>query len=339
MQTSNQLSKRLLGQFYTTTNPFVNEPFIKWLRAIPDIHKLELLEPFAGANNIVSLYRELDLEFDNSWKCFDIVPRDQDEPDASGFKVEKRDTLKNYPRGFSVAITNPPYLAKNSASARGLSYQGGTYDDVYKYALHVMLQHTQYVAAIIPESFITQNLFHDRLSAVISLTCRMFEDTEVPVCLALFVPSESKSSTSDFEIWAENRRLGTYERLKTKLNKFTGPKQPWKFNDPDGAIGLRAIDNQLSASIRFVKGQEIESSRISVSSRSLTRISLSGLSTRDAGRLVVAAQKLLEDRRKSTKDVFMTAFKGLRKDGKYRRRLDFAQARDILDTAYAQLFN
>ena len=29
----------------------------------------------------------------------------------------------------------------------------------------------------------------------------------------------------------------------------------------------------------------------------------------------------------------MTAFKGLRKDGRYRRRLDFSQAREILNLA------
>ena len=33
----------------------------------------------------------------------------------------------------------------------------------------------------------------------------------------------------------------------------------------------------------------------------------------------------------------MTAFKGLRKDGKFRRRLDFAQARDILNMAAANV--
>lgn len=34
----------------------------------------------------------------------------------------------------------------------------------------------------------------------------------------------------------------------------------------------------------------------------------------------------------------MTAFKGLRKDGKYRRRLDFAQVRDIINIAVERLF-
>ena len=34
--------------------------------------------------------------------------------------------------------------------------------------------------------------------------------------------------------------------------------------------------------------------------------------------------------RASTYDVFLTAFKGLRKDGKYRRRMEYRLARDII---------
>ena len=36
--------------------------------------------------------------------------------------------------------------------------------------------------------------------------------------------------------------------------------------------------------------------------------------------------------RENTQDVFMTSFKGLRKDGRYRRRLDFETAKAIMST-------
>lgn len=322
-------SKRLHGQFFTITNPFNVDPFHKWLKAIPCVNELVFLEPFAGANNIVTMIQ--DLGYLNTWSCFDIDPAPI-EQNATDFMVVTQDTLKHYPNGYEVAITNPPYLAKNSATRRGLPFHGDKYDDLYKVALDVMLKGTPYVAAIIPESFITQKLFHDRLAVVISLTCKMFEDTEVPVCLALFVPTEVKADTEDFMVFSENRLLGSYKELRCCLEIFSGTGLPWRFNDPQGLIGLHAVDGQKEASIRFVTGDSIPSSEIKESSRSLTRISAE-ISSFTAEKIIVEANRLLLLRRERTKDAFMTAFKGLRKDGRYRRRLDFAQARDLLNLA------
>ncbi len=322
-------NKRLHGQFFTVTNPFNVDPFHKWLKAIPCWNELVFLEPFAGANNIVTMIQ--DLGYRNNWACFDIEPAPE-ELNATGIKVVKQDTLKNYPSGYDVVITNPPYLAKNSATRRGLPFHGDKYDDLYKAALDVMLSNSPYVAAIIPESFITQNLFHDRLAVVISLTCKMFEDTEVPVCLALFVPAEQKGDSSNFMVFAENRLLGSYLDLRNHLEEFTGVGLKWRFNDPQGQIGLHAIDNQKEASIRFVLGDTIPSADIKESSRSVTRVS-ANIPSHLAVKVIDEANRLLALRRNLTKDTFMTAFKGLRKDGRYRRRLDFAQARELLNLA------
>lgn len=321
--------KRLHGQFFTTTNPFNVDPFHKWLKAIPCLEEMVLLEPFAGANNIVCMIQ--DLGYNNQWSCFDIQPAGE-ELNASGVLVQQRDSLQNYPLGYQVAITNPPYLAKNSATRRGLPFSGDKYDDLYKVSLDTMLQHTPYVAAIIPESFLTQGLFHSRLHAVISLTCKMFEDTEVPVCLALFVPCEEKSDPADFQIFAENRLLGTYSDLKKHIETFVGPGIPWRFNDPHGLIGLHAVDSQSGPSIRFVLGAEIPPSDVKESSRSITRIG-GDIPPSQVVKIIAEANRLLTTRREKTKDTFMTAFKGLRKDGRYRRRLDFSQAREILNLA------
>ena len=322
-------AKRLRGQFFTTTNPFNLDPFHKWFKGIPAVAELVLLEPFAGANNIVGMLR--DLGYSNAWDCFDIEPVNSDE-NATGVLVKQRDTLLNYPQGYEVAITNPPYLAKNSATRRGLPFPSSKHDDLYKVSLEVMLQETPYVAAIIPESFITQGIFHRRLHAIISLTCKMFEDTEVPVCLALFVPEAVKTDPSDFYIYAENRLLGTYASLKKHLTRFYGPGVPWRFNDPNGCIGLHAVDSQKCASIRFVVGADIPPDEVKETSRSVTRIG-GDIPASCVAKIVAEANKLLGERRESTKDAFMTAFKGLRQDGRYRRRLDFAQARELLNLA------
>lgn len=319
-------SKRQHGQYFTTTNPFGLAPFQEWVGLIPNFKEQTLLEPFAGSGNIPKMMRELG--YQNWWKCYDISP-----VPTSSCLVAARDTLASFPAGFEVAITNPPYLAKNSATRRGMDFPDTRYDDLYKVALDVMLRNTLYVAAIVPESFTTQGLFHSRLYSVVSLTRPMFLDTETPVCLALFVPEGVKESPLNFRMYAQNKLIGDFLSLKLHSAAPQGVGMPWKFNDSTGLIGLRAVDNQVSASIRFVPGNEIDENAVSGSSRSVTRVGCASLEPKDAERIVKAANQLLAERRERTQDTCLTAFKGLRKDGMFRRRLDYAQARDILNLA------
>lgn len=314
--------KKLTGAFYTTTNPFKIDIFYKWYSLIPEKDKTEILEPFAGANNIVAMIHEININA--KWKCYDINPPQHNVFDD--YIVEVRDTLSNFPKGYKVAITNPPYLAKNSATRSGLSFPETQHDDLYKYSLEKMLKNCDYVAAIIPESFFTQNIFHDRLYAVVSLTCKMFDDTDCPVCLALFVPNGS----GDFMIYQQNRFIGNYSELKSLLIKSEYRKVNWKFNDKNGSIGLYAVDGQGEASIRFCLGESIDSDRVKTSSRAITRIS--GLPDDvDIEKFIEKCNDYLKDYRIKTKDVFLTSYRGLRKDNQYRRRMDFATAKEILN--------
>jgi hypothetical protein len=253
---------------------------------------------------------------------YDIDPQSDD--------VVQRDTILNMPNG-ELAITNPPYLGKSSAKRRGLPwYPENKYDDLYKLALSKMLDNFRFIAAIIPESFITSGELRDRLSIVISLTTVMFEDTEHPVCLALFSPE----SSNDYEIWAMNSFLGMnseIEKFKIKTNKNIN----MKFNDPTGRIGVRAIDGTTSQSISFCLGENIPSSKIKHSSRMLTRISID--TEIDTISIINKANEILKDYRHNTQDVFLTSFKGLRRDGKYRRRIDFKTIRSILNKAVEEL--
>lgn len=196
-----------------------------------------------------------------------------------------------------------------------------------------MLQNIEYVAAIIPDSFLTANLFHNRLYGVVNLNCRMFDDTECPVCLALFVP-ELLNKNSDFFYYKGNVNLGHYsEMVKAKNAALTTKTQhDVKFNDPNGEVGLYAIDSPKGKSIRFVNGSEIDSNKIKVSSRGVTRISGIPLNA-DTQKVVEEANKILNDFREKTNDMFLTSFRGLREDGEYRKRLDFNTAKLILNTS------
>jgi hypothetical protein len=337
MENSN-LEKKILGQFFTTTNPFSVDIFHEWFSLIPENKKEILLEPFAGANNIVKMIQ--DLGYIYNWNCFDIIPKNKENATPE-FIIKQQDTLEDFPKGYYVGITNPPYLAKNSASKTGLPFPETNYDDLYKVALKTMLDHLEYVAAIIPESFITAEIFQERIYAFISLTCKMFEDTECPVCLALFVPEKQKTdfnlSQEDFYIYRQNTNMGKYKDFKEKIPK-SNLNLPWKFNDKNGEIGIYLHDGREVNSIRFVPGTTIKPEKVKVSSRHVVRVS--GLPNDiDLNIFLEKCNNKLAQFREDTQDFFFTSFRGLRKDGKYRRRLDFKNAKIIMNAVIEEIHN
>ncbi|WP_143279572.1 hypothetical protein [Burkholderia cenocepacia] len=330
-------NKKMHGQFYTISNPFHSQLFLSWFKSIENYSGEILLEPFAGANNIVDMVKKFTK---NDWDCYDIQPNNELNK-VPKYQIIQQDTLKNFPQGYRISITNPPYLAKNSATKSGLDFPDTEYDDIYKLALSKLLDNVDYIAAIIPDSFLTQNLFHDRLYGVATLNCKMFEDTECPVCLALFVPEEDKKKKgldNDFHYYKGDIPYGKYSELQAQRRaiEIANKDLRWKFNAPKGEIGLYAIDGTSDKTIRFVEGKEIPSAKVKHTSRCVTRISglPSNMETKD---LIKEANQVLCEFRENTNDIFMTSFRGLRKDGDYRRRLDFSLAKAILNFSYNRL--
>ena len=313
--TAAHLIKRQDGRYYTEGNPFVLKPFHTWADSI-DLKKEKILEPFAGANNII---RALQAQgYADLFTSFDIVPADS--------KVSKLDTIANFPKGFNVCVTNPPWLAKNSAHRRGLDYPETTYDDLYKHALSICLENCPNVAALIPATFLQSELFLDRLDSVIFLHDKgMFSDTENPVCLALF-----KKVSSNVQIFYDNTYAGTLNQLKSHLPQVK-TEMELTFNDPKGKLGFVAFDNTQRPSIRFCEGKELEDYNIIHTSRMITRIGGDFGNVHD---IIGYLNNQISNFREATHDVFLTPFKGLRKDGMYRRRMDYRLARDFI-TSYA----
>lgn len=322
--------KRADGRYYTRGNPFLLKPFQRWAKEAR-LERRRVLEPFAGAKDIPRLldaagYGGLD------WSLFDIQP--------SAERVKRRDTLADFPTGYGACITNPPWLARNSATRRGLPFlPESQYDDLYKHALEKCLAHCEWTAAIIPEAFIRSGLFLERLSDFVSLVSfasaesdgvgapsKMFEDTDHPVGLALFAPSAEEQA----RVWRNDRFLGELRSLRAHLPPLSRNRRI-VFNDPNGNLGLIAIDNTVEASIRFCPPEELEGRLVSSRDRFLTVIRVPWNADID---LLNARLRTL---REKTHDVFLTAFKGLRQDGKYRRRLGYALARSIIDMDNPQL--
>ena len=308
-------TKREQGRYYTEGNPFVLKPFVHWAKKI-NLKDRVVLEPFAGANNIITALQQQG--YAQTYNSFDIQPATRD--------VIKKDTLKKFPLGFDVAITNPPWLAKNSARRRGLEFPITLYDDLYKHCLELMLKKCEFVGALVPATFLQSNLFQERLDSFIVLhNKQIFLDTENPVGLALF-----NNTTTKTKIYHDNTFIGYLTSLKQYLPKPTKTAEV-RFNEPKGKIGFIAFDNTKYRSIRFVKGEEINSCRIKHTTRMITRISVDMEQSHiNENELIERLNNDIDILRTNTSDVFLTPFKGLRQDGYYRRRMEYSLAKQLI---------
>lgn len=314
--------KRKLGSFYTKGNPFLHQPFRDWIKQIPKRSKF--LEPFAGNGSICRLLDEAGYQV--NWTKFDI--------DETVTDVVHSDTLQIFPQGYEVVLTNPPYLSYHFAKRKKLVIDKelfAGFPSLYMKAIALSLRNAQYVGMIIPESFITSGEFKERLQAVVSLPYLMFDDTDMPTCLALWGPNQFSES---FAVWRGDDFLGNYENLATSIVP-TECASRIQFNIVEGQIGLRAIDDTISASIRFCSASEIDPEKIKHSARLVSRIQVDRLD--DLEQVISVANDILKNWRKNTEDVLLTAFKGFRKDGCFRRRLDFSNARSILSNAICKV--
>ena len=99
------------------------------------------------------------------------------------------------------------------------------------------------------------------------------------------------------------------------------------FNAPDGNVGLFALDNTLQASIRFCQADELDGYAVKPTGRHITKLAVNGPVR------IADWNDCLDEFRQRTSDVLMTSYKGIRKDGKYRRRCDWDLARGIVHCA------
>ena len=67
-------NKRTNGQYFTEFNPFNNSGFAEW-SASCDIINQNVLEPFAGSNNLIKMLQNMG--FCNNFSSFDLEPQDE----------------------------------------------------------------------------------------------------------------------------------------------------------------------------------------------------------------------------------------------------------------------
>jgi hypothetical protein len=302
--------KLILGQFFTKKDLWFQpqvEQFIK--DANPNI----IIDPFAGQGDLLKVIKNIK---------------------TVGFDIDEslnwfiNDSLISIPKfNNSLILTNPPYLAKNSAQRKKFSINFNDFQDLYQIALAQCLKSSYYVVAIIPETFIRYNLFIEYLDNATILEGELFEDTEYPVCIVCL----RRGSNLNGHIYKNDKYIGKLKDLLEIRNRYKSNGAKIIFNDRNGNIALRAIDGHNDR-IRFLRVEDLnyDIDKVKVSSRAITLISVK---CDDVNEIIEKANQYLNEFRDECCDLLLAPFKGNNKEGKRRRRLDFEMARRILNEA------
>ncbi len=328
-------SKVSLGSFYTTQSGWLTPEVIKFLESALKDSKGLLLDPFAGDGHLLEAIKE------NKALKNKVVK-------AEGFDIQGEtwpinDSLLEIPNPKrAVIVTNPPYLANHSAKRKGVSslvqkyFERSTQKNLYMIALENCLQSSDYVVAIIPETFLLSTFPKDRLELAVVIQTDLFGDTDAPALVACF----GKQATESASVYIGNRLVGKLNEI-LELRK---PKAPTKlkiiFNEPKGRIGLRAVDGSDGKSpIEFLSAASFDYPAESVvfSSRLMTYLEIPELQDREIPDVIREANRDLNRIRKASGDLVLAPFKGNDRNGKRRRRLDYALARGILNQAVKEI--
>jgi len=319
--------KRSLGQFFTKKHFWLKGHVVQFIKSA---NRNIAFDPFAGSGDLLKAAKDIgfketigfDIDLDLNW--------------------ELNDSLINIPRlDNAIIITNPPYLTNYSAKRKKIYssvekyFASCDYDDIYKLAIDKCLENNDFVVAIIPETFINSGFCRaGRLSSVTIIEDKMFNDTDNPICVVCF--DQKEKDLKDIRMYKNDKYLGTLEDFEG-MRKTPENSIDIKFNALDGQIALRAVDTiHVERPIQFLRPEEMDYdwSTIKVSSRLITLIKMDIQPDR-INKVIDLGNDILNDFRKNSADILLSPFKGNKKNGERRRRLDYRTARAILEEASA----
>jgi len=313
--------KKELGQYFTKKDLWL-KPQIK--RFIHSYKFKTVVDPFAGNGDLLNLAKELGF---SELIGFDIDPKLNWDLNDSLVKIPK---VEN-----AIVITNPPYLAKNSAKRSNSKnyryFKNNNYEDLYQLAITKVLENYSGAVFIIPETFIRTNLFIQYIEHITILEENLFEDTECPICIVCFRRNKTLFNNMVYDIYKNDLFICDSYEIKHRLERYKPKKRyPIKFNIQNGNLGLRAVDGiDPYNRIKFCLPEELYYEKeIKESSRSITLIQTGFKINKDFINLV---NYYLEDYRARTHDIFLAPFKNNNKAGQRRRRLDYKLARDLIN--------
>jgi len=322
------IKKRSLGQFFTKNHFWLKKHILEFIKSTK---RKIAFDPFSGGGDLLETAKDIGFK---EIKGFDI---------DSTLNWEINDSLLFIPKiNNSIIITNPPYLTNYSAKRKGIYshvekyFNNCNYDDIYQLALEKCFENNDFGVAIIPETFINYKFPKNRLVSITVIEDMMFNDTENPICVICF---DNKNKTLDkVKLYKNDIYLGTLQEFEN-MRKIPQKNIPIKFNSLNGQIALRAVDTtKIGKPIQFLKPEDIDYdlSTIKVSSRLITLIEVN-ISQEKLNKIIDLSNQILNDFRKNTHDILLSPFKGNKKNGERRRRLDYQTARAILEESYSSI--
>ena len=318
--------KQNLGQFNTKNDVWLRPHIAQYIR---DVGARTVVDPFAGAGDL--LYAVNDMP----WR--EVIGYDIDP--SLGWPIN--DGLLDIPyHEDAIVITNPPYLAKNSANRNDFEgykyFEGNNYEDLYQIAIYRVLAKYEHAVFIIPETFFNSDFFHEFIDLYTVIEKNPFIDTDCPICVVCFHKDNDftrYSTPLNYKIYKNDAFLLDKWQLDDILRSFNSSVcAHLDFNNQNGALGLRAVDGvNLKDNIRFSHPKELDYdiNNIKVSSRAITIIDIDGVEITDD--FIEQANYFLELLRFKTHDVILSPFKNNNKLGQRRRRLDYYWARKIIE--------
>lgn len=330
--------KSNLGQFNTRNNVWLRphiEEFIK------DVGASVVVDPFAGRGDLLHAVKGI-----GEWE---VAGYDIDPDLCTDMGWTWNDSLDEVPyHSDAIVVTNPPYLAKNSAARNGLdNYEyfkdpdNAACEDLYQIALRKVLERYKKAVFIIPETYFQTAMFKTHLHSYTIIEENPFTDTDCPVCVSCFdVQNDFLSiAGNNYAIYKNDAYVFCKHELEDRLWKFNSPRYAnLTFNAPNGQLGLRAVDGvNPYDKIRFDKPKRLNYSldKIGESSRSITLIDVHGYKINE--RFLRHVNFWLRKLRRDTHDVVLSPFKNNNKLGIRRRRLDYHWARKIIEKAMETL--
>lgn len=320
--------KQTLGQFFTTNDFWLKNHILEFIKSTP---ATIAFDPFAGNGDLLRVAKKIGFK---KTKGFDL---------DSNLNWIKNDSLLFIPKiDNSIIITNPPYLTKYSASRKGVYesvrkyFDICKYDDIYQLAIERCLIN-DYGIMIIPETFINSKFSKSRLVSITIIEDQLFNDTENPICVICF--DNKNKPYNQVKIYKNDKFIGDLEYFE-KLRRVPHKNIYIKFNSPKGQIALRAVDTtNPERQIAFMRPEQMDYnlSNIRNSSRLITVIELNA-NNEIIDKIIDHSNNLLIDFRRRTEDILLSPFKGNKKNGERRRRLDYLTARAILEDAYESVY-
>ena len=355
------MSKKNLGQFYTTNSDYILDGLqLPFGDDVSDDDDVRIVEPFAGKGDLCCWAKKACYALGCCVvESYDIDPKRDD--------IQKRDTLLEPPNYADAwIITNPPYLARNKTSEKGVFDLYNT-NDLYKCFIMSVVQQNNCKGGIfiIPAGFFfspreldarCRNEFMSRyrITKVRYFEETVFDDTTTTIVAFSFVRSEivltsqevewnilpanttetfHMSALNDWIIGGEIYRLPVPEGINVR-RYVVG--QPLKAGEQQTFITLNALDSGTKTGRIALEYKKDYLYPAKDCSRTYATFRVSGITLSEEEQIVICQlfNEYLEKKRVETWSLFLPQF---RESKEYaRKRIPFELAYRIFQNIILQ---